>query len=133
MECPPPRIRAGTTPRPCRAQTGPRTNGAGSKPVGNDHRVAEIVGQHQCADTQACRHRGHGRQGAKRSELLAIGTSREVVTHEKDINPCILDTANMVEPRRPAEDGLIDHTKPKNASHTPPLVNTSGTAGPARI
>jgi hypothetical protein len=95
--------------------------------VGDDHRVPEVVGQHQRAHVQACSHSGRGRQGAKRSELLAVGTRREVVAHEEHVDPAVLDPANMVEPRRPAGDGLVDDTEPEPVSHLPPQVNASGT------
>src|SRR5260370_9019861 len=95
--------------------------------VGDDHRVPEVVSQYQSADVQPCRHRGRCGEGAERSELLAVGTCREVVAHEEHIDPDVLDPANMVEPRRPAEDGLVDDTEPKLAGHKPPWVNVSGT------
>ncbi len=93
----------------------------------DDHRVPEVVGQDQRAHMQARRHRSCGRQGAKRSQLRAIGTRREVVAHQEHIDPAVLDPANMVEPRRTAQDGLVDDTEPKLASHMPPQVNASGT------
>jgi hypothetical protein len=95
--------------------------------VGDDHRVPEVVGQDQRAHVQPRGHRCRSRQGAERSELLALRTRREVVADEEHIDPAVLDPANMVEPRRTAQDGLVDDTEPKLASHMPPQVNASGT------
>jgi hypothetical protein len=81
--------------------------------LGEDHRMAVVVVEHEGADAQSAGRCRDGRQGRERCQLRPEGVGHEVVAEQEGGIPEVFRAAGLFEQLLPRRRALAEHPEPE--------------------